>query len=115
MLSELTEWFCLGAGVLCLIEGVVLAGRRGRARDRWSKQQPPVLICLAVMLAPANAARLLDWTGTGKSVVTVVSLVAGVTVIVLVVRSRALAGRAARPPRDRSHSEHYSAYHSRDS
>lgn len=100
--NELTNWFCLGVGALCLIEGVILARRRGEVRGRLSQLRSAVILCLGVMLAPTSAARLLDWTGTAMAAVTVVSLAAAVMAIAISVRSRMLNDRAAASTQNRS-------------
>jgi hypothetical protein len=98
VLGEATAWFTLSVGIFCLIEGAMIARRRSDARGRLARVQPALILCLGVMLAPDSAARLRDWTGSGMTAMTVLSLAASVTVIAL--SARALSRRDAVPTQD---------------
>ena len=98
VLGEVTEWFTLGVGIFCLIEGTIIVCRRSDARGRLARVQPALVLCLGGMLAPDSAARLRDWTGAGMVAMTVLSLAASVTVVVL--SAWALSKRDVAPTED---------------
>jgi hypothetical protein len=98
--KDVTEWFLLAVGALCLIEGVLLARRRSGAQSRFWRRQPLVTFCVGVMFVPDAAARIWNWAGPGMVAATAVSLAGGVTVIAL--SSQSIKNRSAASTRDRS-------------
>lgn len=99
MFSGGAAWFGLALGVVLLVEAAVffaLDRRRDSAKLRARNRQIPMLLCIGVMFAISNAARLRGWTGTGMKVVFGVGMACAVATVVFAIRSLAARGAAHR-------------------
>ena len=104
MFSGGAAWFGLALGVALFVEAGVffaLDRRRDSTRLRVRNRGIPMLLCMGVMFATSNAARLRGWTGTGMTVVFGVGMACAAATVAFAIRSlaaRDAAHRRAVPP-----------------
>jgi len=89
---DLSNWFGLAVGAVCLCEPLLLLLRRHRrdsARLRQRQRSWPMTSCLGVMLTVGSAARMRGWTGTGMTLVFAFMVTSSVAAIVFALRATA--------------------------